>query len=167
MICELQRKWSKTIIKRLNLQTQILSKMQIKLGTALRQSDVMLKQLLNEPCFFCTSMSSFEKGPGTGGKIRSFNFCSSSSTYLFQPELGTRYLKTSGAAAIWQNSSGAAAYRYSNKKVAPLPLLACKTAAAAACRCRYFKKINSTKNDGIQIRYLMGKFQLYLRKVII
>ena len=43
MICELQRKWSRTIIKRLNLQTQILSKMQIKLGTALRQSDVMLK----------------------------------------------------------------------------------------------------------------------------
>ena len=45
MICELQRKWSKTIIKRLNLQTQILSKMQIKLGTALRQSDVMLKHM--------------------------------------------------------------------------------------------------------------------------
>ena len=44
MICELQRKWSRTMIKRLNLQTQILSKMQIKLGTALRQSDVMLKQ---------------------------------------------------------------------------------------------------------------------------
>ena len=38
--------------------------------------------------------------------------------------LGTRYLK----------SSGAAAYRYSNKKVAPLaqPLLAYKTAAADA-----------------------------------
>ena len=47
-------------------------------------------------------------------------------------ELGTRYLKSSGAAAIKQKSSGAAAYRYSNKKVAPLPLLACKTAAAAA-----------------------------------
>ena len=44
MICELQRKWSSTIIKRLNLQMQILSKMQIKLGTALRQSNVMLKQ---------------------------------------------------------------------------------------------------------------------------
>ena len=43
MICELQRKWSKTIIKRLNLQAQILSKMPIKLGIALRQSDVMLK----------------------------------------------------------------------------------------------------------------------------
>ena len=42
MICELQRKWSKPIIKRLNLQTQI---MQIKLGTALRQSDVMLKHI--------------------------------------------------------------------------------------------------------------------------
>ena len=39
-----------------------------------------------------------------------------------KPELGTRYLK----------SSGAAAYRYSNKKVAPLPLLACKTVSAAA-----------------------------------
>ena len=46
MICELQRKWSSTIIKRLNLQPQILSKMQIKLGTALRQSNVMLKQLV-------------------------------------------------------------------------------------------------------------------------
>ena len=32
---------------------------------------------------------------------------------------------------------------------------------------RYFKKINSTKNDGIQIRYLMVKFQLFLRKLII
>ena len=46
MIRELQRKWSRTKIKRLNLQTQILSKMQIKLGSALRQSDVMLKHLL-------------------------------------------------------------------------------------------------------------------------
>ena len=51
-----------------------------------------------------------------------------------------------------KKSSGAAAYRYSNKKVAPLPLL---------------KKIISKKNDGIQIRYLMMKFQLYLRKLII
>ena len=53
MICELQRKRSRTIIKRLNLQTQILSKMQIKLGTALRQSDVMLKQksLMNSDSF--------------------------------------------------------------------------------------------------------------------
>ena len=66
-----------------------------------------------------------------------------------------------------KKSSGAAAYRYSNKKVAPLPLLARKTAAAAACRHRYFKKINSKKSDGIQIRYLMVKFQLYLRKLII
>ena len=31
-----------------------------------------------------------------------------------------------------KKSSGAAAYRYSDKKVAPLPLLACKTAAPAA-----------------------------------
>ena len=30
-----------------------------------------------------------------------------------------------------------------------------------------FKKINSKKSDGIQIRYLMVKFQLYLRKLII
>ena len=37
-------------------------------------------------------------------------------TVLFA-ELGTRSLKTSGAAAIWQKkSSGPAAYRYSNKK---------------------------------------------------
>ena len=40
-------------------------------------------------------------------------------------------------------------------------------AAAAACRCRYSKKINSTRKDGIQIRYLIVKFQLYLRKLII
>ena len=52
--------------------------------------------------------------------------------HLLSTELGTRYLKSSGAAAVRQKSSGAAAYRYSNKKVAPLPLLACKTAAAAA-----------------------------------
>ena len=29
-------------------------------------------------------MSSFEEGTGTGRKIRSFNFCLRSSTYLFQ-----------------------------------------------------------------------------------
>ena len=53
MICELQWKWSITIIKRLNLQTQILGKMQIKLETALRQIKVMLKQHHNffEICF--------------------------------------------------------------------------------------------------------------------
>ena len=47
-----------------------------------------------------------------------------------QPELGTRYLKR----LLGKKSSGVAAYRYSNEKVAllPLPLLACKTAAAAA-----------------------------------
>ena len=61
-----------------------------------------------------------------------------------------------------KKSSGAAAYRYSNKKVAPLPLLARKTAAAAAT-----SKKNSIKNDGIQIRYLMVKFQLYLLMLII
>ena len=61
-----------------------------------------------------------------------------------------------------KKSSGAAAYCYSNKKVVPLPLLACKTAAAAATL-----KKNSTKNDGIQIRYLTVKFQLYLPKLII
>ena len=41
----MQRKWSSTMLKWLNLQTQILSKMQIKLGTALRQNNVMLKQI--------------------------------------------------------------------------------------------------------------------------
>ena len=45
-------------------------------------------------------------------------------------ELGTRYLKSNAAAAIWQKSSGAAACRYLTEKVAPLPLLAYKTAAA-------------------------------------
>ena len=55
--------------------------------------------------------------------------------------MGTRYLKSSGAAAIWQKSSCAAAYRYTNKKVAPLPLLACKTAAAAATlQNKYYKE---------------------------
>ena len=85
------------------------------------------------------------------------------------PELGTRYMKSSGAAAaaIWQKKQRRCRLSLLKKKVAPLPLLACKTAAAAVCRCRYFKKINSTKNDGIQIRYLMVKFQLYLRKLII
>ena len=52
--------------------------------------------------------------------------------YTSHPELGTPYLKSSGAADIWQKSSGAAACRYLNQKVAPLPLLAYKTAAAAA-----------------------------------
>ena len=81
------------------------------------------------------------------------------------PELGIRYLKSSGAAAaaIWQKK----------QRRCRLSLLKSKSSAAAATcmqnggRCRYFKKINSTKNDGIQIRYLMVKFQLYLRKLII
>ena len=37
-------------------------------------------------------------------------------------ELGTRCLKSSAAAAFGKKSSGAAAYRYLNKKVAALPL---------------------------------------------
>ena len=36
-----------------------------------------------------------------------------------------------------------------------------------ACACPYFEKINSKKNDGIQTRYLMVKFQHYLRKLFI
>ena len=58
---------------------------------------------------------------------------------------GHPLFKSSGAAAIRQKSSGAAACRYLNKKVAPLPLLAHKTAAAAAGRCRYFGKISSKR----------------------
>ena len=60
MICGLQRKWLSTIIKRLNIQTQILSKMQIKLETALRQNNVMLKHSYDSsnhvPCM-CVSAS--------------------------------------------------------------------------------------------------------------
>ena len=56
------------------------------------------------------------------------------------PELGTRYLKSSAAPAIWQKNSGAAACRYLNKKVALLPLLAYKTAAAAATLEKYLAK---------------------------
>ena len=73
---------------------------------------------------------------------------------VVRTELSIRYLPLFG-----RKSSGAAAYRYLNEKVAPLPLLAYKTAAGASCRCRYFEKINSKKNDGIQMRYLMVKFQ--------
>ena len=74
-------------------------------------------------------------------------------------ELGTRHLKSSAAAGIWQ------------KKQRRCRLSLLSSAAAATCmqnsgRCRYFKKINSTKNDGIEIRYLMVKFQLHLRKLI-
>ena len=47
-------------------------------------------------------------------------------------ELGTRYLKVAALPLLRKKSSGAAAYRYSNEKVAPLPLLACKKTAAAA-----------------------------------
>ena len=88
-------------------------------------------------------------------------------TTQYHPELGTRYLKSSGAAAgaICQKSSGAADCRNLNKKVAPLPLLTYKTAAGAAYRRRYFRKISSKKNDGIQVRYPIVKFQLYLRKL--
>ena len=57
-----------------------------------------------------------------------------------------------------KKSSLAVVYRYSNKKVAPLPLLACKTAANPLVAATTLKKINGTKNDGIQIRYLMVKF---------
>ena len=51
-----------------------------------------------------------------------------------EPELSTRSLKSSGAAAaaFGQKSNGDAVYRYSNKKVVPLLLFACKTAVAAA-----------------------------------
>ena len=88
-----------------------------------------------------------QKSPSVRGPAQ----CESGPAKTWLAELGTRYLK----------SSGAAAYRYSNKS----------SAAAATCtqnsgRCRYFKK-KSTKNDGIQIRYLMVKFQLYLRKLIV
>ena len=58
--------------------------------------------------------------------------------YTFQANGGARappsYL------AIWQKSSGAAAYRYFNEKVAPLQLLAYKTAAAAATLKKYIVK---------------------------
>ena len=46
-------------------------------------------------------------------------------------ELGTRYLKSSGAAAIWQKKQRRCRLSLL-KKVAPLPLPTCKTAAAAA-----------------------------------
>ena len=65
-------------------------------------------------------------------------------------ELGTRYLKSSGAAAIWEKSSGAATCRYLNKKVAPLPLLAYKTAAAAAILEKYLAKRTMAFKNGTQ-----------------
>ena len=67
-----------------------------------------------------------------------------------------------------KKSSGAAAYCYLHEKVAtlPLPLLAHKTAAAANCCSLYFKKINSKKNDGIQMQYLMVKFQLVYKSYL-
>ena len=43
-----------------------------------------------------------------------------------------RHNSRAGHPLFGKKSSGAAAYCYSNKKVAPLPLLACKTTAAAA-----------------------------------
>ena len=78
-----------------------------------------------------------------------------------QPELGTRYLKSGTAAAIWQNK----------QRHCRLLLLKLKSSAAATTclqnngRCRYFRKISSKRNDGIQIQYPMVKFQLYLRKL--
>ena len=75
------------------------------------------------------------------------------------PELGTRYLKSSAAAAIWQKK----------QRRCRLSLLKQKSSAAACIQnsghCRYFKKISSKKNNGIQIRYPIVKFQLYLRKL--
>ena len=64
-------------------------------------------------------------------------------------ELGTRYLKSYKHAAIWQKSSGAAACRYLNKKVEPLPLLAYKTAAAAATLEKYLAKRTIAFKEGI------------------
>ena len=58
--------------------------------------------------------------------------------YLPPAELGTRYLKSSAAAAIWQKKQRRC--RYLNKKVVPLPLLAYKTAAAAATLEKYLAK---------------------------
>ena len=64
-------------------------------------------------------------------------------SFLFlNAELGTRYFKSSGAVATCIQNSG-----------------------RCACRCRYLRKISSKKNDSIQIRYPIVKFQLYLRKL--
>ena len=103
--------------------------------------------------------------PGQQKKSRTFPGCGNPATIT--KNLRIPSIIRAGYPLLGKKSSGLAAYRYSNKKVAPLPLLECKTAVAAACPCRNFKKINSTKNDGIQIRYLMVKFQLYLLKLII
>ena len=70
--------------------------------------------------------------------------------YQLFAERGTRYLKSNGAAAIWQKSSGASAIRYLNQKVAPLPLLAYKTTAAAATLENYLAKRTMTFKYGTQ-----------------
>ena len=62
-------------------------------------------------------------------------------------------------AALWQKK----------QRRSRFSLLKWKSSAATciqnSSRCRYFSKISSKKNDGIQIRYPMVKFQLYLRKL--
>ena len=60
-----------------------------------------------------------------------------------------------------EKNSGTAVCRYINKKLAPLPLLAHKTTAAAATLEKYLAK----KNNGIWIGYPIVNFQLYLRKL--
>ena len=70
-------------------------------------------------------------------------------------ELGTRYFKSSAAAAVRQKTQRRCRWSLLKWK---------SSAAAATCiqnsgRCRYFKK-KENKNDGNQIRYLMVKFQL-------
>ena len=73
----------------------------------------------------------------------SFHYVQSRIPYS-PPELGTRYLKSSGAAAIWQKK----------QQRCRLSLLKSKSsgvAAAATCiqnngRCHYFRKISSKNN---------------------
>ena len=63
-------------------------------------------------------------------------------------EPGTRYLKSSAAAAIWQKTQ---------RRCRLSPLV-----AAAILKKKIVKK-----NNGIQMQYLMVKFLLYLQKLLI
>ena len=65
-------------------------------------------------------------------------------------ELGTRYLKSSAAVGIWQKKQRRCRFSLLNKKVAPLTLLAYKTAATAATLEKYLAKKTMAFKYGIE-----------------
>ena len=123
----------------------------VYLSSTLNDDDGIARQIRYIYC--CTNMLKY-RSYRCSRIIKKNNLFRSYCTLFYSsqlwPELGTCYLRSSGAAAIWQKSSDAAACRYLNKKVAPLQLLTKKTAAAAATLEKYLIKKTMASKYGTQ-----------------